>query len=144
MPDADRFQIIRHTTSKYKRMTFIMQQGEKSADGKFRVDGYIQRSATNKLGIKVEVSELSITFLPDGRTLKLGRRVKQIIPTYFAQFKLGQGEDFYVKKGDSFRIPSDPKTEYKLIDVKEDSVVISVKSKRGKGEEVEVEIKMRE
>ena len=130
MPDAERFQIILHPSMKYKRATFIMRQGDVSADTMFRIDSYQSKRAVNKLGIQVDASELSITYLPDGRTFKLTRRIKKVIPTYYGQFKPGNnqdGDDFYVKKGDSFRLPSKPDTEYILIEVTDEKAVISEK-----------------
>jgi len=131
MPDAERFQIILHPSSAYKRSMFIMRQGEVSTDKMFRIDGYQDKRAVNKLGVQVNASELSITYLPDGRTFKLIRRVRKAIPTYYGQFKSvnnQDGDEFYVKKGDSFRLPSKPETEYVLIDVTNEKAVISDKS----------------
>jgi len=143
MPDAERFQIIRHPSSNHQRATFILRKGETSKDKLFRIDSYTEKEAVNKLGIKVDASELSITYLPDGRSFKLVKRVKELIPTFFGQFKMTVGadtEEFYVKKGDSFRLPIDPETEYKLIDISAEKAVISFESEPGK--EVKIEIKL--
>ena len=108
-----------------------MRQGEVSTDKMFRIDSYQDKRAVNKLGIQVDASELSITYLPDGRTFKLVRRVKEVIPTYYGQLKSVDnqgGDDFYVKKGDSFRLPSKPDAEYTLIEVTNEKAVIADKS----------------
>ena len=143
-PDENRFQVTRWPSSKFKRGTFIMRKGETSPDKFFRIDDYKEKEATGRLGNKVDVSELLITHLPDGRSVKLVRRVKTTIPTFFGQFKLlldQEGDDFYVKKGDSFRLPLDPETEYKLIDIDAEKAVISFEPEPGK--EVTIEIKLK-
>ena len=141
-PDEERFQIIRHPSKQHKRGTFIMRKGDTSPDKLFRIDNFEKKEAVSKLGIRVDASELTLTYLPDERTVKLVRRVKELIPTYYGQFKLsiGNGEEFYVKKGDAFRLPIDPETEYKLIDITEEKAVISFESEPGK--EVTIEIKL--
>lgn len=143
-PDEERFQIIRHPSSGQKRGTFIMRKGETSPDKIFRIDGFTKKQAVSNLGIKVNASELSITYLPDGRSVKLVRRVKETIPTFFGQFKLmlkPDTDEFYVQKGKTFRLPIDPETEYKLIDIDPEKAVISFESEPGK--EVKIEIKLR-
>lgn len=141
-PDSERFQIIRHPSSGQQRGTYIMRKGETSPDKRFRIDGYEKKEAVSKLGIKVDASELSITYLPDGRSVKLTRRVKEVIPTYYGQFKLSLGpqEMLTIKRGESFRLPIDPETEYKLIDIDLEKAVISFESEPGI--EVEIEIKL--
>lgn len=143
MPDAERYQIIRHPSSQHPRATFILRKGETSKDKLFRIDGFEEKQAVNKLGIKVDASELSITYLPDERNVKLVKRVKQIIPTYYGQFVMTVGpnkEEFYVKKGDSFRLPIDPETEYNLIDISEEKAVISFESEPGVEEKIEIKL----
>jgi len=141
-PDSERFQIIRHPSSGQKRGTFIMRKGETSPDKRFRIDGYEKKEAVSRLGIRVDASELSITYLSDGRSVKLVRRVKEVIPTYYGQFKLllGPSETLTIKKGGSFRLPIDPETEYKLIDIDPEKAVISFESEPGV--EVKIEIKL--
>ncbi|MCF6311867.1 MAG: hypothetical protein L3J39_05395 [Verrucomicrobiales bacterium] len=144
-PDEARFQIIRYPSSGVKRGTFIMRKGETSPDNKFRIDKFEKKQAVNNLGINADASELTITYLADGREVKLVRRVKNPIPTYFAEFKLKMrngGEKFHVKKGETFRLPIDPETEYKLIDIDPQKAVISFESEPGK--EVTIEIKLGE
>ncbi len=143
-PDEERYQIIRHPSSGVKRGTFIMRKGETSPDNKFRIDKFDKKQAVNRLGINVNASELTITYLPDGRQVKLVRRVKETIPTYFAELKLTLDpptDEFYVQKGKIFRLPIDPETEYKLIDIDAEKAVISFESEPGK--EVKKEIKLR-
>lgn len=79
-PDKQRFQIIRHPSEKYGRATYILRQGEISPDGKFRINGYKESSAANKLGVVVDNSELEITCLKSGDNFYLPRRIKKIIP----------------------------------------------------------------
>jgi len=142
-PDAERFQIIRHPSSGVPRDTFIMRKGETSPDNQFRIDAYEKKEATNQLGIKVDASELAITYLPDGRSVKLVKRERETIPTYFAEFKLnlkGPSEVFHVKKDETFRLPIDPETAYKLIDITPEKAVVSFSPEPGK--EVKIEIKL--
>ncbi len=143
MPDEERYQIIRHPSKQHKRGTFIMRKGETSPDNLFRIDKYEKKEAVSNLGIRVDASVLTITYLTDERTVELVRRVKEVIPTYYGQFILTMGpnpEEFYVKKGSTFRLPIDPETEYKLIDISEEKAVISFESEPGN--EAKIEIKL--
>jgi len=141
IPDPQkRFQIIRHTSSNYKRLNFIMRIGETSSDKMFRIDS-LQGD-----GSAGAPSTLSITFSPNGRSFRLKKRVKLFIPTYFAQFKLplgneGEAEEFYVKEGDTFRSATYPDIEYRLIEVTADKATVSFKNEEEK--EVKLGIKIR-
>lgn len=135
MPDSQRFQIRRIPTSAWPQQeNFMMRAGETSSDNQFRVESVEKKEGLNNLNIKVDQSELTITYLPDGETYKLTRGLEETIPTYYAEFEfeLGGGSKFFVRKGDPFVLPVDPDTKYKLIDIQEQEAEISYELEPGK------------
>ncbi len=135
MPDAQRFQIQRLPSSAWpKAENFMMQAGETSSDNQFRVESVERKEGKNSLGITVDASELTITYLPTGETFKLTRGLETTIPTYYAEFEfqLAGGSKFFVKKGDAFVLPVDPDTKYKLVDIQEQEAEISYEAEPGK------------
>lgn len=124
-PDANTFQVTRHPSVKYRRETFLVEKGHESSDGMFRIDDYQELTAI-KQGIEVDASALSITYLPDGSTHKLVRRVKLTIPTYFAEFGIEGKSSIYVKKGDTFSLPGTPDVNHQLIDVTEKKALVEL------------------
>lgn len=128
MPDEQRFQIRRVGTKAFpQQANFMMQTGQTSDDDMFRVESVERKEGRSPLGITVDASELTITYLPTGEKFKLTRGLEFTIPTYFAEFlfELGGGSKFYVKKGDPFVLPVDPDTKYTLVDVQEEEAEIS-------------------
>ena len=143
-PDAERYQITRHRSSQFEKATFFMRKGETSPDQIFRIDKFEKKEAISNLGIKVDVSELSITYLPDEKSVKLVRRVTTTIPTYYGQFILTIGpepEEFFVKKGATFFMPIDPETEYKLFDIDTEKAIVSFESEPGTDAKIEIRLK---
>ncbi len=143
-PDEKSYQVIRHQSSKYPRKTFILKKGVESSDKMFRIDSYVKKEAMSKLGIRVDVSVISITYLPDERSVELVKRERTVIPTYYGKFIMDYGpspEEFYVKKGETFHLPSDPETAYKLIDIDDKKAVILFESEPGVEEKREIELK---
>lgn len=137
MPDDSTYQVIRMPSAAWpRRETFMMHQGDVSKDGQFRVDSFKRNEATNNLGIKVDASELSVTYVPTGEPVILIRNVDKTIPTYYAelQFSLPGAPEWkeFVKKGDFFSLPIDPETKYKLIDIQENEAQISFEPEPGK------------
>lgn len=141
-PDSERFQIKRVPSPKWPQAdNFYMRVGEVSEDQQFRIESFEEKTARNNVGIEVDTSELTITYLPKGTTHKLTRRVQEPIPTYFAEleFLLEPGKTFYVKEGDAFPILIDPETKYRVVKANADSVEISYQT--GTEPEQTVEIK---
>jgi len=135
MPDAERFQIIRHPSTIYERETYIMRVGETSSDGKFKIN--------NQLGIAsaTVTPDLLVTFLSDGRQFRLTRQKKVVIQNYYGRFKLTvDPKEIYVKKGDVFRMPVGQDIKYRLINITPAKAVISYKDKQGKEEKFEIKL----
>jgi len=140
-PDEERFQIIRLPSARYPgRDTFLMRVGETSADDKFRIESFEEKRARNQVGIEVDASVLTLTYLPKNETVELIRNVDEPIPTYYAEieFPLDSWKE-YVKEGDPFNLVRDPETRYRVLKVDEDSVTIAYQS--GGEPEQTVEIK---
>jgi len=126
-PDGKRFQIKRIPTAKWPRAdTFLMQVGEISEDKQFRIDEFEEKQAVRN-GITVDASVLKITFLPKQTQHELVKNVPELIPTFFAEleFLLEPGKKFFVKEGEAFNLVIDPETKYRVLEVNEDSTVIS-------------------
>lgn len=138
--DEKRFQISREVTAKWPRKdNFIIQIGEVSEDGQFRVDGYEEKSAQRN-GITVDASVVKITYLPKQTEHLLVKGVPELMPTYFAEleFLLEPGKKFFVKEGDAFNLLLDPETKYRVKEVKENSATIVYQT--GDSPEVSLEI----
>lgn len=139
-PDPERFQIARVPTRRWpQRDTFLMRVGETSKDEQFRIESFEEKSEVRN-GIPVDVSELTITYLPKNETHVLVRNVDTPIPTYFAEmkFQLDAGFQEFVKEGETFNLVMDPDTKYRVVKVEENSVTITYQT--GTEPEVTVEI----
>lgn len=135
MPDEQRFQIQRLPSAAYPgNQNFMLRIGESSSDNMFRVESVEKKQGQNNLGITVDQSELTVTYIPTGESVKLIRGVEQPIPTYYGEFEfvIGGGSKFFVKKGDPFVLPVDPDTKYKLVDIQEQEAEISFEPEPGK------------
>lgn len=141
MPDDKRFQIRRLPSAAHAgQENFMMTAGETSSDGMFRVESVEKAEGKNDLGITVDQSKLTITYLPTGEKKILTRGLEETIPTYYAEFEfeLAGGSKFFVKQGDPFVLPVDSETKYKLVDIQEQEAEISYMAEPGK--EVTVKI----
>lgn len=127
-PDDERFQINRLPSQQWPRgENFYVRVGEISKDEQFRVEGFEERRAPNPSGIEVDASVVKITYLPKNEPWELVRNRNTEIPTYFADMKFALDPSFqqYVKEGDAFALPIDPRTKYRVVKVEEDSVEIA-------------------
>lgn len=143
-PDDQRYQIQRLPSAKWpKRENFYVMMGGTTDDQQLRLDSFEQKQATNNIGITVDASVLSVTFLPTGTKHQLVRKVVEEIPTYYGEleFLLEPGKTFFVKEGDTFPIARDPNTKYRLVKVTEDLATISYETGPGQTETVEIKKK---
>lgn len=141
-PDQERFQVQRLATPAWpQRDSFYLRVGDVSEDKQFRLDSFEERQAQRN-GINVDASVLNITYLPKEEKVQLIRNIDTAIPTYYAQLQFllepGALAD-PIKEGDSFNLLRDPETKYRVIEVKEDSTIISYQT--GSEPEQTVEIK---
>ncbi len=119
---------------------YIMRVGETSPDKLFKIERHAQVRNKND----EPFSRLSIKYLPDGRIVDLTEGVVVVIPDYFAHVRQTAGvggekrEDFYIKKGEVFRLAINPELEYMLAEIKDESVVISFRAEKGKKEKIEI------
>ncbi|MCG8599982.1 MAG: hypothetical protein MI807_07570 [Verrucomicrobiales bacterium] len=144
-PDSESFQVTRLPTARWpQRDNFYLKIGDVSEDKQFRVDSFEEKRARNNVGIDVDASVLTITYLPKEEQAQLIRNIDTVIPTYYAElaFPLDpsslSGNDRYVKEGDAFNIVIDPETKYRVVKVNENSVVISYQ--KGDSPEQTIEI----
>lgn len=139
-PDEKRFQIKRIPTAKWpQRDTYLLEVGDTSEDGQFRVDGF-EEDAAQRNGIRVDASVVKITYLPKQTQHELVKNVVELMPTYYAEleFLLEPGKKFFVKEGDAFNLVLDPETKYRVTEVEEDSTTITYQT--GTNPEVTLEI----
>lgn len=127
-PDSERFQIQRLATPAWpQRDSFLMRVGETSEDDQFRIDSFEEKSAERN-GIRVDASVVNITYLPKNEKVQLVKSVDTPIPTYYAQLSFALDSSALqdpIKEGDSFNLLKDPETKYRVIEVKENSTVIT-------------------
>ncbi|MDF1859253.1 MAG: hypothetical protein P1U87_03505 [Verrucomicrobiales bacterium] len=143
-PDAERFQIMRLPTNRWpQRDNFYLRIGEISEDKQFRLDAFEEKRARSSVGIEVDASVLTITYLPKDEEFQLIRNVDTVLPTYFTEleFELEPGKKFFVKEGDAFNIVKDPDTKYRVVKVNEDSTMISYQSADGPEKTLEIKKK---
>ncbi len=140
-PDDTKFQIKRVPTSRWPQPeNFYLAIGDSSNDGQIRLDSFEEKKATNAIGISIDASVLSVTFLPMGTKHNLTRNVAEDIPTYFGEleFSLEPGKTFFVKEGDTFPLAIDPGTKYRLVKVEENVATVSYELPSGEIKTVEV------
>lgn len=140
-PDPERFQVNRLPSAKWRRgENFYIRIGEVSKDEQFRLDGYEEKRARNKVGIEVDASVLKITYLPKNEPHELIRNVDTQIPTYYAemQFSLDSSFKQYVKEGETFSLTIDPDTKYRVTKVNENSVIITYQTGTDPEQTVEI------
>jgi len=145
-PDSETFQIIRLPSVKWpKRDNFNMKVGEISEDKQFRIDSFEEKTAKNSIGINVDASVLHITYLPKQKKVALIRNIPEKIPTYYVELDFSldpfQGNDRFVKEGETFTIARDPDTKYRVIKVEENSATITYQPASGQEKTVEIEKK---
>ena len=129
--DAERFQITREQSANYPRETFVVKLDEETGDGKLRIDGFTQKEAVNPTGVRIEASELEVTWLPTGQKATLVRRTPETIPTYFVRMKTALWEE-YIKVGDSFSLPSKPKIRFQLVKAEAEAAHLEWRDAEGK------------
>jgi hypothetical protein len=121
-------------TPDQKRRNWFVNEGQRFGDGDRFVAGKLEKKIIPdpRLGEK-DVSELEVedTVRKTKFTLVMG--VETNLADYEAVFEsmLKVREEVRAMKGDSFRIPSWPDTTYKVIDIEEDSAVISPLDEKG-------------
>lgn len=125
-PDATHFQLTRSATSKWpKRANLFLKIGEISVDKQIKLESYTEKQITNKAGIVVDASYLTVTHLPTNNRYTLTRKLALDIPTYFAEFTDPNNKRLFVKQGDQLEVPNDKVHVYQVTKVEEDSVIIT-------------------
>ena len=111
-----------------RRKSSFVNIGEKfGKNDRFEIKGYTQKYEEVTGKGRVDVSELEIFDSLWNEPVVLVHKVKKNIPTYFAnfEFRLGSAEQFQVKKEDTFKLPNDENTSYKLVDISESQALVS-------------------
>ena len=140
-PDAERFQVQRKATAAWPNAAiFFLKAGDSSTDDQIRVESLEEKEAVNELGIRIDASELTVTYLPTGAEFILVRGVETTMPTYYAEFAQ-DGKKSFVKQGDSFRLAGNPDLEFRLLSVKEGFVEIGFEPEGGKPRKIKIDRK---
>ena len=140
-PDDRRFQIKRLASARWpKEDNSYPAMGELTDDKHIRIDAYEEKTAVNPIGINVDASVLSVTYMPQGSKHKLIRRIVEEIPTYYAELKflLEPGKTFHVKEGDTFPLARDPGKKYRLIKVTPETATIAYETAPGQEQTIEI------
>jgi len=117
-----------------KKKNWFKNEGDRFGDGDRFIAGKLEKKVVPdpKVGEK-DVSELQVedTVRKNKFTLIMGTETN--LADYEALFesRLKIREQVKAMKGDNFRIPSSPDTTYKVIDIQEDSAVISPLNDKG-------------
>ena len=120
-----------------KKRNWFINEGDRFGDGGRFIAGKLEKKVVPdpKVGEK-DVSEIQIedTVRKNKFTLAMGTETN--LADYEAVFesRLKVQEQVKAMKGDNFRIPSWPDTTYKVIDIQEDSAVISPLNDKGEPE----------
>lgn len=132
------------TTPDKKKKGWFVEIGKRFGVGdRFAVEKFEKKMVPNQTTGEKDMSELTIV---DNLTKKKITLVKDEVVNlaeYEAnlEFRLHGREQLKVKKGDNFRIPSQPDTTYKVIDIQEDNAVISTVNTKDGNTEKEIIIK---
>lgn len=139
-PDGDSYQINRKPSSSYKRDVFINGIGQTTDDGKLKLESYEPLEAMSSSGIRVDASKLTVTYLESGEKFELVRGVTLTIPTYFLElaYELEPLDKKFYKIGEGIILPNDPDTQYKIIDIQENSAIISYPDSDGSEKKIEI------
>ncbi len=139
-PDGNSFQINRQPSSSYKRDVFINGLGETTDDGKLKLESYEPLEAMSSAGIRVDASKLTVTYLETGEKFELVKGVKLTIPTYFLElaYELEPLDKKFYKIGEEIILPNDPDTQYKVVDIQENSATISYPDSSGSEKKIEI------
>lgn len=110
-----------------KRDSGFYKVGDSFEKGRFTILSFEEKEAINNVGIRDDVSELTIKDNMTERTFKLVRKVKTNWPTYFAEFNftlVPEQSQFYVREGQTFTLNLAPTKPYKLLSVSENEATI--------------------
>ena len=133
------FQMER-TLNNGQRQTWFKKVGDKLDNDRFLIEGFEKKEAVEG-GIKRDVSELIIKDFEGDAPLTLVLRTKTNMPTYFGEFRydIGTPTKITVKEGDTFKLPGNEETTYRLFKIMEDRVSIESVPAPGSGKPVEKE-----
>tara|TARA_R110002096_G_scaffold91625_11_gene207318 strand:+ start:937 stop:1947 length:1011 start_codon:yes stop_codon:yes gene_type:complete len=110
-----------------KRDSGFYKIGDSFEKGRFTILSFEEKEAINNVGIKDDVSELTVKDNMTERTFKLVRKVKTNWPTYFAEFNftlVPEQSKFYVREGQTFTLNLAPTKPYKLLSVSDTEATI--------------------
>lgn len=114
-------------TSDLKEPTQFLQRGDTIRGTKFKIVGFNEKSAKDRYGTDIDVSELLLENEETKDQLTLVKEKIMISPETVATliFDLGERREFVVKKDQEFSLPPQPEIRYKLVDVQPDRAVIA-------------------
>ncbi len=114
-----------------KQPTQFVKIGDTIAETNFRVAKFIAKSAKDKYGTDVDVSELTLENAGTHEQLTLIKERVAISPESVATFVFSWRErrEFVVKKDQEFSLPPEADIRYKLIDVQPTKAVIASNQK---------------
>lgn len=115
-PDATTFQI---NTIDLRQPSQYLKLGDPIKGTKFKIVKFEEKFVLNNLGIKTDVSEVTIENQETGESLVLVLGKQADSPDSFAEFSfLWDKSALRVKKDQKFSLKPQPDLEYKLIDIK--------------------------
>ena len=109
-----------------KQPTQFLKLGDTIAGTNFRIADFKQKSAKDRYGTDVDVSELTLEKIDTNEQLTLVKERVAISPESVATFVYSWKErrEFTVKKDQEFSLPPQADIRYKLVDVQPTKAVI--------------------
>ncbi len=120
---ADTFGI---NTLDLQQPTQFVKVGDVIAGTHFKVTNFVEKTAPDKYGTDVDVSELTLQNVESGEQLTLVKEKVAVSPESVAIFVYTWGErkELTVKKDQEFSLPPQTDIRYKLVDVQPNKAVI--------------------
>ncbi len=139
--DSGTWQIDIASEAKFKSRNMLVSMGQKfGPDNRFKLEKYNEKKLVDAGGVPRDESEVVISYFETGNaakeTVTLVVDSSWELPTHTGLF-LNQynGEEFEVKRGDSFRLSNDQDNSFTLIEVTSAGGII--KDQRGKDRNLE-------
>jgi len=109
-----------------KQPTQFVKVGDTIAGTHFKLVSFVEKTAPDKYGTNVDVSELTLQNIDSGEPLTLVKEKIAVSPESVATFVYTWGgtKEFVVKRDQEFSLPPQTDIRYKLIDVQPSKAVI--------------------
>jgi hypothetical protein len=134
--DSRTWQIDLSSEGKFKSRNMLVSMGSKfGPDNRFKLEKYIEKKLVDAGGVPRDESEVIVSYYEAGsanqETVSLSVNSGWEMPTHTGLFvNRYNGEEFEVKRGDSFRLSNDQDNSFTLVAVTDSGGII--KDQRGK------------